>query len=309
MLVAVYMARDPGLENGQGQSLHMFRQLVVPRLAPTIFYRTDDIGEAKDADLIVFWDMQEYCIQAGLNNVPMDKCVVWIGGMQPPEFWPGQPLPERFSLLRTAKVLVATSILAAGEISRIVGRPVHYAPHVVDRSIFYPSEGSHGVDIVAVANGIVDVQKHHYGLDRLEATGLPVRWVGEFDDGRGEKIPHDQMGDVYRNAAVFVRVTRNEGGCLSRVESLACGLPQIASDTGDAFYQVDSSNGVLLSQEQCDDPDGLRSCIDSIVGSDGSRWLEMSNNSIRLSRYYRPDIVAGRWRSILRIAQSVVVEV
>jgi len=279
--------------SGQGQTLRVFLNLVAPHL-PYEVALVDTLHPSNG--LVLYWDMQDYCRMVGRAS---QTSIVWIGGMQPPDFWPGEPLPERLAPLKDAAMGVASGNGLAMQLEVLLGREVLPIAHCIDLETFKPN-GSRGKDIVAVSNNVNNTNGWHYGVDRLKATDLPIRYIGWHHDGLAEKVPHGQMPEIYRNAAVFVRVSRHEGGCLSRCEALACGVPQVGSLAGEAESQI-NGNGVLLSQADCDDPKMLRWAIESVAEAAGDVWEEMSKRSrlIAVSRYHPRQVVQG-WQKIFK---------
>ncbi len=292
MKVAVVLGREIDDWSGQGQSFRRFESLVAP-LLPHNFQFVQYVTEALECDRFVFWDMQEFCsliLDSG-DDIAY-KSIVRIGGMQLPDLWPELPLPARLTPLHLAGARVASGYTLARQLSTIIDEHVYGVPHSVDLESFRPAF-NRGSQIVAVANDV-----DYYRVSRLEATGLPIRFVGRFLDGKGEHIAPVDMPAVYRDASVFVRVTSQEAGCLSRAEALACGVPQVASNVGDAIFQVDG-NGYVLAQASCDCPKTLRNAILRIVESSDEEWFRMSDRSRELSQQYAPQRAADVWGKAL----------
>lgn len=82
--------------------------------------------------------------------------------------------------------------------------------------------------------------------------GAPVRFLG--------RVPNDDLPRLYGCADVFTMLCRNRWGGLEQegfgivfVEAAACGVPQVAGDSGGAAEAVaDGETGILVSQP---DPD------------------------------------------------------
>ncbi len=61
---------------------------------------------------------------------------------------------------------------------------------------------------------------------RLKESGGRVSYLFNME------FPHYQLGSLYRSADCFVSVSRGEGWNMPLMESMACGLPSIATDWG-----------------------------------------------------------------------------
>jgi len=301
------MGRELDVWSGQGKGLLNIQTLLdngrrrrTDLLDSVIFYsQKPQPGNGRAS---VWWDMQEYCawrlaidhLYGGVKGHAPHAVFV---GLQKPDFWPGLPVPARLTPLLNAPVVIASGPNQARAVEGILGREVMAVRHPVNLEDFSPSR-KRGATILAVANW-----PGYYGLDRLDATGLDIRYVGKFLDGRGSV--ETEMPSVYRDAAVFVRVTRQEGNCLSRAESLACGIPQVASEAGDAREQV-RGNGIVLTQEECDDPERLRAAILSVAEASDDVWRAMSHISRLVAQeLHHPKAVAAEWRAVIRMLEEL----
>ena len=97
--------------------------------------------------------------------------------------------------------------------------------------------------VLAIAGGGRDEQR----LKRLAADlGAPVRFLG--------RVPNDDLPRLYGCADVFTMLCRNRWGGLEQegfgivfVEAAACGVPQVAGDSGGAAEAVaDGETGVVV---------------------------------------------------------------
>jgi glycosyltransferase involved in cell wall biosynthesis len=74
---------------------------------------------------------------------------------------------------------------------------------------------------------------------RLRNTNLPVKLIGH--------VPHDKMPEIYHKSAVSVLPSYMEGLPTTCMESLACGVPVVATDVGDTKEVViDGETGFLV---------------------------------------------------------------
>jgi phosphatidylinositol alpha-1,6-mannosyltransferase len=110
--------------------------------------------------------------------------------------------------------------------------------------------------VLAIAGGGRDRQR----LARLAAElGAPVRFLGRVD--------HDQLPRLYGCADVFTMLCRNRWGGLEQegfgivfVEAAACGVPQVAGDSGGAAEAVaDGETGVVVRR-----PDDVGEAVDAL---------------------------------------------
>jgi phosphatidyl-myo-inositol dimannoside synthase len=118
--------------------------------------------------------------------------------------------------------------------------------------------------------------------DRLQrlATELdaPVRFLG--------RIPNDDMPLLYGCADIFTMLCRNRWGGLEQegfgivfVEAAACGVPQVAGDSGGAAEAVlDGETGIVI-----DDPGNVQAVADAFARllDDDSLRIEMGHRSRR----------------------------
>ena len=94
-------------------------------------------------------------------------------------------------------------------------------------------------------------------LERLAAElDAPVRFLG--------RVPNDDLPLLYGCADIFTMLCRNRWGGLEQegfgivfVEAAACGVPQVAGDSGGAAEAVaDGETGIVVS-----DPDDVQSVV------------------------------------------------
>ncbi len=107
--------------------------------------------------------------------------------------------------------------------------------------------------VLAIAGGGRDEQR----LRRLAAdVGAPVRFLG--------RVPNDDLPRLYGCADVFTMLCRNRWGGLEQegfgivfVEAAACGVPQVAGDSGGAAEAVaDGETGLVVR-----DPDDVSEAV------------------------------------------------
>ncbi|AGK60063.1 Glycosyltransferase [Archaeoglobus sulfaticallidus PM70-1] len=75
--------------------------------------------------------------------------------------------------------------------------------------------------------------------EKLKNSNLPIKLMGH--------VPHDKMPDIYHKTAVSVLPSYMEGLPTICMESLACGVPVVATDVGDTREIVtDGKTGFLV---------------------------------------------------------------
>jgi phosphatidylinositol alpha-1,6-mannosyltransferase len=130
-------------------------------------------------------------------------------------------------------------------------------------------------------------------------TGAPVTFLGRVD--------HDDLPALYGCSDVFAMMCRNRWGGLEQegfgivfVEAAACGVPQVAGDSGGAAEAVlDGVTGYVMTDTA--DADGLARRIDSLL-SDPVLWREMSVASRRRAvEEFEYDVLAARLGDVLGV--------
>ena len=104
--------------------------------------------------------------------------------------------------------------------------------------------------VLAIAGGGRDERRLRSLAAELEA---PVRFLG--------RVPHDDLPRVYGCADVFAMLCRNRWGGLEQegfgivfVEAAACGVPQVAGDSGGAAEAVaDGETGIVIRNPERDE--------------------------------------------------------
>ncbi len=74
-------------------------------------------------------------------------------------------------------------------------------------------------------------------------------------------FPHENFGDLYRNADACIFPSINEGVGLPIMESMACGLPVACSDSG-ALKEIAGDGAIYFNSNSID---SIESCIEKIV--------------------------------------------
>ena len=136
-------------------------------------------------------------------------------------------------------------------------------------------------------------------LERLVGrTGAPVRLLG--------RVPDDDLPALYGCADVFAMLCRNRWGGLEQegfgivfLEAAACGVPQVAGDSGGAAEAVvDGETGLVVDTP--DDPGPVAAALARLLddpglpGRDGRRGARSGP-----SREFAYDVLAARLAEVL----------
>ena len=137
--------------------------------------------------------------------------------------------------------------------------------------------------------------------DRLErlATELdaPVRFLG--------RVPSEDLPSLYGCADVFTMLCRNRWGGLEQegfgivfVEAAACGIPQVAGDSGGAAEAVaDGETGIVIA-----DPEDTQEVVDAftrLLDDDELRRRMGERSRARAVEEFSYDVLAARLGDVL----------
>ncbi|MBV9412346.1 MAG: glycosyltransferase family 4 protein [Acidimicrobiia bacterium] len=151
---------------------------------------------------------------------------------------------------------------------------------------------------VAIAGGGRDRTR----LDRLvRRSGAPVRLLGRVAD---EALP-----SLYASADVFAMLCRNrwagleqEGFGIVFLEAAACGVPQVAGDSGGASEAViDGETGFVVRRPH--DAAATAAAIARLLDDEGLRRTQGRAARARAERDYAYDVLAARLDDALRTAE------
>jgi phosphatidylinositol alpha-1,6-mannosyltransferase len=129
----------------------------------------------------------------------------------------------------------------------------------------------------------------------------PVSFIGRVD--------HDDVPALYGCADIFSMMCRNrwagleqEGFGIVFVEAAACGVPQIAGDSGGAAEAVlDGVTGYVMSNPT--DAAGLAARIDTILDDDSLRTSMASASRARAESEFEYSVLAARLGQVLKVGQ------
>ena len=129
----------------------------------------------------------------------------------------------------------------------------------------------------------------------------PVTFLG--------RVPHDDLPLLYGCADVFAMMCRNRWGGLEQegfgivfVEAGACGVPQIAGESGGAAEAVlDGVTGYVMDHPT--DVAGLAARIDTILTDDALRASMGAASRARACAEFNYDVLAKRLGDVLKVGQ------
>ena len=139
-------------------------------------------------------------------------------------------------------------------------------------------------------------------LRKLAAElGAPVTFLG--------RVPHEDLPALYGCADVFSMMCRNRWGGLEQegfgivfVEAAACGVPQVAGDSGGAAEAVeDGVTGYVMSDPT--DHAGLAARIETILSDDALRASMSAASRVRAVSAFDYDVLAARLGAVLGVGE------
>jgi phosphatidylinositol alpha-1,6-mannosyltransferase len=123
------------------------------------------------------------------------------------------------------------------------------------------------------------------------------------------RVPHDDLPALYGCADVFSMMCRNRWGGLEQegfgivfVEAAACGVPQIAGDSGGAAEAVlDGVTGYVVTNPT--DVSALAARIDTVLSDHDLRNSMAKASRLRAEQEFNYDVLASRLGEVLKVAQ------
>lgn len=232
-----------------------------------------------------------------------------------------------FVVAHAAALLPVSAKLMKAMMAKGLTHPeCHIVPNVVDTTLFHPSSGIHQAEqktIVHVScfddrskniTGLLDAvkkvssERNDFVL-RLIGTGTDLGSMKQYAEGSalagtlvvfaGLKSP-EEVAEEYRNADFSIVSSRYETFGSVIIESLACGTPVLATDTGIASEVLGPHNGLIVK------PDDTKELADGIIRMlDICRSFDRNTVSRSVAETYTPDGVVRRIASIYdRILQK-----
>lgn len=174
-------------------------------------------------------------------------------------------------VLNRADLIIADAQISASKIMDlgIPPKKVITIPSGIDPQLFYPRTREDGLpvlvsvrhhkpiynlDIVLKALAILKNQGRNVKLllggdgplrSDLERLAKRIQIVGNVEFLGN--IPHEDLGDVYRQASIYLSIPRSDATSISLLEAMACGTFPIASDIpANREWITDGKNGFLV---------------------------------------------------------------
>jgi phosphatidylinositol alpha-1,6-mannosyltransferase len=227
-------------------------------------------------------------------------------------------------VLRHARHVVAAGGYPAAEAERAAGRslPITVVPPGVDVERFRPLDAAER-SAARARFGVPESAELVVGLSRLvprkgfdtliraaarlgrrrpelivaiggagRDVGAPVRFLG--------RVPHDDLPALYGCADLYAMLCRNRWGGLEQegfgivfVEAAACGVPQIAGDSGGAAEAVEhGTTGLVIDPP--DDAAAVAEAIEMLLDDDEGRHEMGRAARARAKREFAYDVLAER---------------
>lgn len=157
--------------------------------------------------------------------------------------------------------------------------------------------------VLAIAGSGRDEQRLRSLALELDA---PVRFLG--------RVPHDDLPRIYGCADVFTMLCRNRWGGLEQegfgivfVEAAACGVPQVAGDSGGAAEAVaDGETGIVIRHPERDETavaDTVAAFTKLLADSDLRRLMGAASRA-RAEAEFSYDVLAARLGEALGVRQT-----
>ena len=187
-----------------------------PRYAADPARRARILEAVRSADrlIAVSTSLADFAVELGADPT---RITVVGNGVDAERFHPGDPAParQRLGIDSDAKVLLTVGGLTE---RKGVARVLEIMPRLLDTnpSLVYVVAGGGGPE--------GDETARLHAMTRKMGLTKHVRFLGN--------VAHADLPDVYRAADAFVLATRNEGWANALQESVATGLPTVATDVG-----------------------------------------------------------------------------
>lgn len=105
-------------------------------------------------------------------------------------------------------------------------------------SLAHLLDGDRDVELIVVGKISAEIRSFWENRQSQDNNNLIINWVGT--------VSHDQIAKFYRNADIFFSADINAACPNSVIESLACGTPVLAFDTGALAELIGSEGGVTV---------------------------------------------------------------
>jgi len=102
------------------------------------------------------------------------------------------------------------------------------------------------------------------------------------------EVPHEKIGEFYRNHDLFILPSRREYANIAIIEAMSYGIAVISTDyNGTASYVEDAESGVIFKTENENDlADRITDICKADIPSLGQKSYQFTNNFLSFNQYY-----------------------
>jgi len=285
-----------------------------------------DAGSIPHADIIVatYWSTVRPVVESG-KGIPVHLCQGYEGDFK--ELESQKPAIDRAYSYRIPTLIVSQHLDQF--LRHRFNAKTHYIGQAVDKDVFYPPlmQPDESMDrpftILVVGPFQADVKNIAVALtgiklakERLEVPIKLIR-VSQIPLSDEERkiiepdvyhwhVPHDEMGDIYREANLYISMSKEgEGFGLSAVEAMACGVPTILSRIS-SYEGFDETTDYSLFVEGSE-PESITHAIGEMFKDRSLREKIVHRGQIVANRFSEETLIGrldGCFDSILRRQRS-----
>lgn len=271
-------------------------------------------------DIIHWHSLEKGGIGLLLNNSARSKNIITLHGKC-------YPSSDQFFIKRFIVQLIfnkADKIIAVSKEAeknalfyKVAKGKVHYIPNWVDTEIFKPNPAAKGKDETRSILYVGRMVKHKgieiiiRALNDLLKKGINIKgiFVGDGPDreffismsnklGIREHVEFpgflspetsiERLVNYYSKADVFVLLSKSEGQSKVLLESMSCGTPVIAYETGGIPEIVTEDVGVLLKERSVE---ALKRAICELLSNDNKRREMGKNARQKVQKMYSKNVI------------------
>ncbi len=252
-----------------------------------------------DVIVATYWDHIHACVERGIAPV-----AYFEQGDHHLYDWPGNEVPaEVRAIIAKAYELPARIFCVSPAIAAIIaekyGREAAVFSNALDGAVFYPKAGPPAQRYMLIVGsdserfkGIDDLKKV-YGLLRQRGLDLGLKWITRNPpvSPAGEVAvnpPQQTIGDLYRQATVYVAGSYYEAFPLPPLEAMACGTPVVT--TANVGAKAYCRDGVNCLMAEPGDVQGLADRVAALL-ADGTKYAALQQAGYRTAAAYRWEVI------------------
>lgn len=211
-------------------------------------------GIPSDCDVIVatYWDQLSACVESGIAPVvyfEQGDFHLWDW-----ESVTDQKKKEIYALYQLPSYITTCSATGARKIREVFQRDATVFPNALNDQVFFPKDtGIEGTDILGVGGEQATFKRipdiwQACQLVQSKGFNITFTWVTQNTPSKplGHVVvspPQPALGDIYRQARIYVCASEYETFPLPPLEAMACGTPVITTpNAGVLAYGVDQEN-------------------------------------------------------------------